>query len=201
MFGLIIKDFKNVFGMMIYYLILLALFLTITLLSDNIYFYIGAVVFFTISVPLSALAYDEKDNWDKFALAAGVSRKQLAVSRYLLALAVLFPLWLISFLLLLAEDLRSYENLSVVLMYGGISLLSTEIVLPLVFRIGTEKARLLYIIVILAVLVLGGLFAAWVETIGGMSVLIASLCILAVGIVGFFISMKISCSIYRHKDF
>ena len=199
--GTIIKDLKNIMGQFIYYLILMGVFLAVTAIAENIYFYAGASVFFCVAVPVSALAYDEKDNWDKFALASGVTRGRLAASRYVLGLLVFAPLWAISFILAAACGMWSAENLSVLLAYGGIGLLTMETVLPVIFRVGVEKGRLVYMLMIVAVLVLGGAIAFFVETIGGMSVLYTSVAVFLCGAVGFFVSLKIACGIYAKKDF
>ena len=93
------------------------------------------------------------------------------------------------------------ENLSVLLSYGGIALLTIDAILPVVFKIGVEKGRLVYILTILIVIALGGVLAFLMEAIGGDSVLYSSVAVLALGIAGFFLSIKIACNIYRKKDF
>ncbi len=201
MLGTIIKDFKNIFGQFIYYFVLMVVFMAVSVITKNIYYYMGAIVFFCVAVPLSALAYDEKDNWDKFALASGVTRNQLAVSRYLLGLIVFLPMWAVSFILVAAGGMWNIENLSVLLSYGGIALLTIDAILPVVLKIGVEKGRLVYILTILNVIALGGVLAFLVEAIGGDSVLYSSVAVLALGIAGFFLSIKIACNIYRKKDF
>lgn len=201
MLGTIIKDLKNIFGQFIYYFVLMVVFMAVSVITENIYYYMGAIVFFCVAVPLSALAYDEKDNWDKFALASGVTRNQLAVSRYLLGLVIFLPMWAISFILVLAGGMWDIENLSVLLSYGGIALLTLDAVLPVIFKIGVEKGRIIYIFTILIVLALGALLGFLVETIGGASVLYSSAAVLALGVVGFFLSLKIACNIYKKKDF
>lgn len=201
MLGTIIKDFKNIFGQFIYYFVLMVVFMAVSVITKNIYYYMGAIVFFCVAVPLSALAYDEKDNWDKFALASGVTRNQLAVSRYLLGLIVFLPMWAVSFILVAAGGMWNIENLSVLLSYGGIALLTIDAILPVVFKIGVEKGRLVYILTILIVIALGGGLAFLVEAIGGASVLYSSVVVLALGIAGFFLSIKIACIIYEKKDF
>ncbi|HIY45208.1 MAG TPA: ABC-2 transporter permease [Candidatus Borkfalkia excrementipullorum] len=201
MLGTIIKDFKNIFGQFIYYFVLMVVFMAVSVITKNIYYYMGAIVFFCVAVPLSALAYDEKDNWDKFALASGVTRNQLAVSRYLLGLIVFLPMWAVSFILVAAGGMWNIENLSVLLSYGGIALLTIDAILPVVLKIGVEKGRLVYILTILIVIALGGVLAFLVEAIGGDSVLYSSVAVLALGIAGFFLSIKIACNIYRKKDF
>lgn len=201
MLGTIIKDLKNIFGQFIYYFVLMVVFMAVSVITKNIYYYMGAIVFFCVAVPLSALAYDEKDNWDKFALASGVTRNQLAVSRYLLGLVIFLPMWAISFILVLAGGMWDIENLSVLLSYGGIALLTLDAVLPVIFKIGVEKGRIIYIFTILIVIALGALLGFLVETIGGASVLYSSVAVLALGVVGFFLSLKIACNIYKKKDF
>lgn len=201
MLGTLIKDFKNIFGQFIYYFVLMVVLMAVSVITKNIYYYMGAIVFFCVAVPLSALAYDEKDNWDKFALASGVTRNQLAVSRYLLGLIVFLPMWAVSFILVAAGGMWNIENLSVLLSYGGIALLTIDAILPVVLKIGVEKGRLVYILTILIVIALGGVLAFLVEAIGGDSVLYSSVAVLALGIAGFFLSIKIACNIYRKKDF
>ena len=201
MLGTIIKDLKNIFGQFIYYFVLMVVFMAVSVITENIYYYMGAIVFFCVAVPLSALAYDEKDNWDKFALASGVTRNQLAVSRYLLGLVIFLPMWAISFILVWAGGMWDIENLSVLLSYGGIALLTLDAVLPVIFKIGVEKGRIIYIFTILIVLALGALLGFLVETIGGASILYSSVIVLALGVAGFFLSLKIACNIYKKKDF
>lgn len=201
MLGTIIKDLKNIFGQFIYYFVLMVVFMAVSVITKNIYYYMGAIVFFCVAVPLSALAYDEKDNWDKFALASGVTRNQLAVSRYLLGLLIFLPMWAISFILVAAGGMWNIENLSVLLSYGGIALLTIDVILPVIFRVGVEKGRIIYIFTILIVLALGALLGFLVETIGGASILYSSVIVLALGVAGFFLSLKIACNIYKKKDF
>lgn len=201
MLGTIIKDLKNIFGQFIYYFVLMVVFMVVSVITKNIYYYMGAIVFFCVAVPLSALAYDEKDNWDKFALASGVTRNQLAVSRYLLGLLIFLPMWAISFILVAAGGMWNIENLSVLLSYGGIALLTIDVILPVIFKIGVEKGRLVYILTILVVISLSALLGFLVESIGGASVLYSSVAVLALGIAGFFLSLKIACGIYKKKDF
>ena len=94
--GTFLKDVINLKGQLLYYAVVIAVFFAVGAVSGNIYFYAGVSMFCGVVAPLSAIAYDEKDNWDKFALASGVTRNQLAVSRYLLGLIIFLPMWAIS---------------------------------------------------------------------------------------------------------
>ena len=171
------------------------------MVSGNIYFYAGVSIFCGVVAPLSAISYDEKDNWDKFALASGVSRKSLALSRYALGLAIFVPVWAISFVFFAIPGFCTEENLYTVLAFGGLGLAVTDGVLPLVFKLGVEKARTVYVVLVVAVMALCVGAASFIGLTGGYAPLIGSLAALAVGIIGLPVSVCVSLTIYRHKDF
>lgn len=199
--GTILKDLKNLKGQLLYYALLIVVFFVVGAATKNIYFYSGLSMFCGVVAPLSAVAYDEKDNWDKFALAAGVTRRELALARYLLGLMIFVPIWAISFVFFAFPAFRTQGNLFAVLIFGGMGLTVMDIVLPLVFRIGVEKARAAYLLVVLAVILLSVGAAALVELIGGNPALAASCAFLAIGIAGAFVSLSVSEGIYKRKDF
>ncbi len=201
MIGTILKDLKNLKGQIAYYVLLFAVFFVVSALSRNIYYSAGLSIFFGVLVPVTALSYDEKDNWDKFALASGISRRELALSRYILGLAAFLPAWGLSFVFMAIPALRSFENLYVIITYGGLGLITMDCVLPVVYKIGVDKSRLFYIFLILIVMLLSVGAATLVELIGGDPVAVIAYLLVGLGIVGLFVSLGISVSVYRHKDF
>ena len=200
MFGLILKDCKNVAGQALYYLLVLLVLYVVAFLTENVYFYAGAVVFFNVSVPISAIAYDEKDGWDAFALAAGMRRRDLVLSRYLLCLFVTILLFLPALAFSVPASMRTMENLSIFLSYGGISFLTCDFLLPLVLKMGTEKARAAFAVMALCVVALGGVIALSTEFLAG-GILAAGIGLLAVGVVGGFVSFWASMRLYSGKNF
>lgn len=199
--GTLLKDLKNLKGQLLYYAFLVVVFFVVGALSGNLYFYVGLSMFCGAVAPVSAIAYDEKDNWDKFALASGVSRKELAAARYLLGLLIFIPIWALSFVFFAIPAFRTQENLFAVLMFGGMGLIVTDVVLPLVFRIGVEKARAVYLLVVLAVMLLSVGAASFIELIGGDPAFIGACLLFAAGVAGVFVSFVVSVGIYKKKDF
>lgn len=49
--------------------------------------FFNVYVLFSVMIPMSAIAYDDKAKWDRYALTMPVSRRDLVISKYLLALA------------------------------------------------------------------------------------------------------------------
>ena len=201
MFGIILKDIKNVRSQIWYYGVMLLVFFAISIVTANLYFYAGCIVFFAVALPVSALAYDEKDNWDKFVLAAGIGRKQVVGARYVLSVMTFLPLWLICFLFLIFPKMELYTTLTVIFFYGAIGLLTADIIIPLIFSVGVEKARTIYIVMILFVLLLGAGIAYIVSKFGGLAVLSVSLGFFLLAVIGFYVSLKISQHVYSNKDF
>ncbi len=199
--GTFLKDVINLKGQLLYYAVVIAVFFAVGAVSGNIYFYAGVSIFCGVVAPLSAIAYDEKDNWDKFALASGVTRKELAVSRYALGLAIFLPVWLVSFVFFAFPAFRTAENLYTVLTFGGLGLAVMDVVLPLVFKIGVEKARAAYIVLVVAVMALCVGAASFIGLAGGSAPLVGAIAALAVGGAGLPVSLCVSLAIYRKKDF
>ena len=200
MFGLICKDLKNVRGQAAYYGVILAVLYAVAFWTKNVYFYAGAVVFFSVTVPVSAIAYDEKDEWDAFALAAGMRRRDLVLGRYLLCLSVALCLLLPSAAFFAVEGLRTAETLSVFLAYGGITLLVADLLLPFVLKVGTEKARAAFSLMVLGVLALGGGVAALTQLLP-VGAAAASYILLALGAVGCVPSYMIALRLYSARNF
>lgn len=199
--GTFLKDVINLKGQLLYYAVVIAVFFAVGAVSGNIYFYAGVSIFCGVVAPLSAIAYDEKDNWDKFALASGVTRKELAVSRYALGLAIFLPVWLVSFVFFVFPAFRTAENLYTVLTFGGLGLAVMDVVLPLVFKIGVEKARAAYIVLVVAVMALCIGAGSFIGLAGGSAPLVGAIAALAVGGAGLPVSLCVSLAIYRKKDF
>lgn len=201
MIGTILKDLKNLKGQIIYYIFIFTVFFIVSALSGNLYYSAGLSIFFAVLVPVSAMSYDERDKWDKFALASGITRRELAFSRYILGFAFFFVSWGLTFVLLAIPAMKTFENLYVLITYGGMGLIVMDLVLPIVYKIGTEKARLCYIFLILIVMMLSIGAATLIEMVGGDPVTVIAWSVIALGIIGLFVSALISLNIYKNKDF
>lgn len=201
MFGLLLKDFKNVTASMRFYLVLLVVLLAFSVVFKNIYFYAGAITFFSIALPISAIAYDEKDQWDKFALAAGITRKQLIGARYVMSLVTYLPLWAIGFFFLFLPNLNGIEILYVLFYYGGMAFLTAALILPLVFAYGVERARAYYTVMVILVVVLGVFVAFWLGEGNGVLLLSVFGGFMGTSVLAFACSFAVSLRIYAKKDF
>ncbi len=203
MFGLILKDFYNIRKQAVWYAAMIVLFCVLTAAVRNVAYGMSMAVLVSVSVPLTATAYEEKDGWQKFVIASGMDTRTIVIEKYLLGLLVSLvgaAAYLIAFLI--SEGYVSgwiYFVAPVCLQCVALS-----VVLPLVFKFGVEKARTYMIIIVVAFMVIAvGLMGLWKSDINPIAKRdwILSLSFSAVAAVALLLSLYLSIKIYRHKEF
>ena len=80
--GLLLKDFYNVKNLISYYALVAAVFAVVSVVSSNIYFFCGFMIFISVGLVSSTISYDAQDKWDRYALSSGVSRRTAVLSKY-----------------------------------------------------------------------------------------------------------------------
>lgn len=200
--GLLLKDFYNVKNLILYYALFAAVFAVVSVVSSNIYFFCGFMIFISVGLVSSTISYDAQDKWDRYALSSGVSRRTAVLSKYVFTVVTILCSLALGLILALALGYRQAVDFLPVVAYSFAGVLSVGIVLPCFFRFGVEKARVIYMIVIVftVALMVGGIslferlnFAAQAPW---MLVLLAVLSV-AILAISYFVSLRI----YRNKEF
>lgn len=140
--GLIIKDFLNLKKQMLPIAFFFVLYLFISITVGNSNFFSGVIMMFCAMLPITALSYDDRAGWSKYALTMPVSRQMLVISKYLMALIlVAVGSVLILFFNGIIGGYSFGEGLlsTVTMMCIGILILS--IALPVNYKFGIEKGR------------------------------------------------------------
>lgn len=206
--GLILKDLYITKNNSRFYLLFLGLFGIVSLTQGD-----GGMSFLPFCVILcsvlvvSSLSYDELSKWDRLALCMPITRRQVVASKYLLhliftAVGVLLGLG-IGVLSLLIHDGGDYMALlTLVATSAAIALTYGALVLPLIFRYGPEKGRILLILLALVPAALVGTGAS-IGNGAPSAELISRLVYFApaAALALFGISYPISVKIYEKKQF
>lgn len=153
--GLIIKDFVTVKRSYRVVAILILFFVVTGFMQKNgEYLLFIAPIFFT-TITITTFAYDTAAKWDIYALSMPVTRKELVLSKY--AVALLFSLLgsavsllLVGVVCLLKGERFTSDFLIAAWVSLGAGLTIISILLPLIYKFGTEKARLMMFAVFLA---------------------------------------------------
>lgn len=189
-------------NLILYYALVAAVFAVVSVVSSNIYFFCGFMIFISVGLVSSTISYDAQDKWDRYALSSGVSRRTAVLSKYVFTVVTILCSLALGLILALALGYRQAVDFLPVVAYSFAGVLSVGIVLPCFFRFGVEKARVIYMIVIVftVALMVGGIslferlnFAAQAPW---MLVLLAVLSV-AILAISYFVSLRI----YRNKEF
>ena len=103
------------------------------------------ILLFAISI-MNLFAYDEANRGEDYAFAAPDGRRAMVDARYVLALCMGAAVVVIEFII----GRPGRESIALALMCGGIFFFYTAIVLPIFYRFGSTKSRLVLIVVIVA---------------------------------------------------
>lgn len=169
-----------------------------------------------VMLPLSAFSFDDLAKWDRYAAALPLGRRTTVGARYCFALlmaaaATLFCL-LLSVLLSIVQGRDSLmENLFSLAFCLGYGLLIADILLPLCYKLGVERARpYMYVVIFVPVLLFFGAYQLGLisgETFATLEALPESALLAGAGLVallpllGMGISYGISCRIMEGKEF
>lgn len=205
MSGLILKDLLNLKKQSKIYMAFIIFYGFLAFTSKDTSFLGGIVCIFCAMLPITALAYDERSNWDRYALSMPISRKDIIISKYLLGILCSFLGFLICFLFNIFSNSLSNETLALSLLFFGIAILLISILLPILFKFGVEKGRLIMMIVIFSPTIILVALSKFnfpkpseetINTIINFAPFIAPILVLLVLILSIFISLKI----YKNKD-
>lgn len=210
MIGLVLKDLLVLRKTAKLYIAMLSFYLVLALAGVFSHAMLtGFVALFTMMLPISSFAYDELARWDKYAAALPVRRRGIVGSKYLLALllgAIAGALILISSgLFWLLKDTAPGEVLLTGLACVAAGLLMNSILLPLLFKFGAEKGRLLTMAVLAVIFLLGfggGKLLGYHEFPEMPPCLktLFPLILAGVLILALFVSYQVSLGIYRKKE-
>ena len=204
MIGLILKDLFTLTRQALMYIVFIAVF---ALMPG--YNMASFAVIMACMMPVTALAYDERSHWDRLAASMPYTTAQLVLSKYLMGLILMLcsvALGIIALPLqrLVNPDVSLPELLSVSLGALGAGMLIQGVLLPVMFRFGTEKARLFMLVLMGAVFAgiaaLGQAPDALRSFIEGMNGGAVAAVLAGLAATVYLVSMPLSIRAYRRRN-
>ena len=204
MIGLILKDLFTLTRQALMYIVFIAVF---SLMPG--YNMASFAVMMACMMPMTALAYDERSHWDRLAASMPYTTAQLVLSKYLMGLILMLcsvALGIIALPLqrLVNPDVSLPELLSVSLGALGAGMLIQGVLLPVMFRFGTEKARLFMLVLMGAVFAgiaaLGQAQDALRSFMEGMNGSAVAAVLAGLAATVYLVSMPLSIRAYRRRN-
>lgn len=205
--GLIIKDLIALKKQGKIMLLLAAFYIVYSISTKNISMLGVMVAVFCVMLPISSMAYDEYCKWDRYALSMPISGKTIVLSKYVLGILLdLVGIVIIAptsaVIVKFSGEMSIGRSLLVSFAIGEIALVFLSIILPIFFKFGVEKGRMLMITVILAPTVLAFLVKRLnikLPSEHNLELLAYISPIITVAV--FLLSVYISIKIYSKKEF
>lgn len=206
MLGLITKDLLCLKKSGLKMLVILMIYAVIFSSSGGFSFLSAMIIVISTMMILNTFAYDELSKWDYYALSLPVSKKQIVLSKYLLT--VLLDLFGILLSVTITLFARQWNTESFLEFYAlaCTALILTAILLPLLYKFGTQKARIWMFILFLtptaAVLLLNrmGLHLSAAANVSDATVERFVYFLLPAAVLLFVISFFLSYGIFRDKE-
>lgn len=147
--GLLLKDLINLKGQSKVLGLLLVFYIFLSVASGNSVMFGSVVAVLCAILPVTAMSYDERAKWEKYALTMPVTRADLVLSKYLLGIGLSATAFLLNFgFQLIAGVATAGESLLISLAILGVGITFLSLILPVLFRYGVEKGRLIMLLIL-----------------------------------------------------
>ncbi len=146
--GLLYKDLLTLWKtkLLPIYLVIVAI---MPLSSDQNFMALMFPCFFAATLPMTLLSYDEKSHWDRYAQGLPVTRAQSVHAKYVLALCIVGAFSLLATLTKTVQMVTSgqggvWNSLRILVLMGSVGMFINALIMPFVFKFGTEKGAVIY---------------------------------------------------------
>lgn len=204
MMGLLMKDIIGLKGFAKMLILLVALYLGIGIYAGDLNTASATMIVLCAMLPMSSIALDDQNKWNAYVCCLPVRRSQAVGSKYLLVITMVVVGWafmlVAAFVLQFFSPVNWFELLLTCGMMGCAALLMNGLTMPLMFKFGVEKARIVIMIVFMAAFFVFMQLDTAQEIMlrfGNVSLGLLALAVIAVYIASFFISARI----FENKEF
>lgn len=147
MMGLIFKDLVNLKSYAKSIAIMCGIFLFVSIMNQSPAFFMGYIQMLSIVIILATFGYDEKVEWDHYAMTLPIQRKDIVKSKYILAYGTVLLMTIIGAVVVMVTgyfqngDILAEGNLIANFLIATIVALIIAVVIPLTLKYGSEKGR------------------------------------------------------------
>lgn len=211
MIGLLLKDLFNLRKYVKQISLSVVIFGLFAINLKNPAYLIGMIAMMSAMMVITSMSYDEYAKWDKYALTMPIVKKDIVLSKYILLVVTTLmgtvASGLIALIMSMVMKLQSFKE---ILLTSGIvsliMLLLFGILIPILFKYGVEKARIIMFAVFgIPALALVG-FAKIMQKLNIPKPSMEQVKMLGyafpvIVLIVIFLSYNISVSIYNKKEF
>ena len=181
-------------------LLVLVVWLGITIFNKSGLFFSALSTVYAMMLPLTCIAAYEKSHFARYLFTAPVSRASAAMGHYVFSIICAFCLSTIGFIASVALGMSVQEAVFSCSACFCIGIVMVSVILPVIYKYGTEKARLTMMAVFVVFLLGFGLLLNALDiNMDSLGDALLLLPLLTVAV--FAVSAAISVGIYKRREF
>jgi len=151
--GLLLKDWYMMKNYCRSYLLIAAVFIAVSLFNNDNLFFVFYPCLLCGMLPINLLGYDERSRWTQYSGTMPYTKAQIVSAKYLIGLlaqaSILFVTGITQGIKMIMTDNFVLGDFTVLmLLLLTIATLTSSIPLPFIFKLGVEKGRTAYYIMI-----------------------------------------------------
>lgn len=205
--GLLLKDLYMTMKYCRIYLLIAAVFIAVSFAGNDNMFFILYPCLFCGMIPVSLLGYDERCHWLRYSDTLPYTKEQIVSCKYVIGLMAQIAMLILT---AAAQAVRTSANgtfelknyIVLMLTILIISMITSSISLPAMFKFGVEKGRIAYYVMVGVICAAGGaassVFGADFQAEFQSDIFIPILCL--VGIVIYALSWCMSIAFYKKRE-
>ncbi len=210
MTGLLKKDFRllAMYGKIL--LLMMAIFLLTAVFMETVTLAAGVILIMGLKMTVNTISYDDMSHFSEYSVTLPVSRTAQVVEKYLFSCCILgigagiVAVLNLVFRMMFPESTDMVENVASTLLCMALGMVLISLMIPLVYKFGAEKARVLIILIGMSPALLIFLLAgdtSWEVSISERIIFLLFSCSPLIGLVFMIVSCLISIRIYQNKEF
>lgn len=151
--GLLLKDWYMMRNYCRSYLLIAAVFIAVSLYSNDNLFFIFYPCLLCGMIPVNLLGYDERSRWMQYSGTLPYTKTQIVSAKYLIGLLAQVTILIVTGIaqgvkMTVAGNFVFGEFVVLMLLMLIVATLTSSISLPFIFKLGVEKGRTAYFIMI-----------------------------------------------------
>lgn len=205
--GLLLKDLYMMKKYCKSYLLLIVIFVVVSFASSENLFFVFYPCLLCGMIPVNLLAYDERSKWLQYSETMPYTKGQIVSGKYVIGLGTQVSVLLVTGI---AQAIRMSMNdafvlgeyLVLMMLLLILSLLASSITLPFMFKLGVEKGRMAYYIMIGIVcagsIILSNLLSGGMQKEIQLNGILPIICLIGIGI--YALSWYLSVVFYTKRE-
>ena len=205
--GLILKDWYMMKMYCRSYLFIAVVFIAVSLVNNDNMFFMFYPCMLCSMIPVNLLAYDERSCWVQYSGTMPYTKIQIVSGKYLIGLLAQLTTLIVTGVvqavkMIIAGDFILGDFTVLMLLMLIVSMLTSSISLPFIFKLGVEKGRTAYYVMVgfvcAASFIVSNLFKGQLGTEIKPNLVLAILAVVGIGIYVF--SWYMSIVFYKKRE-